>query len=237
MMHCTSTTSARRCRLSQIFSGCLLPTNGIPPNYLFAFCVITNDSDKQDAVGPWTPSPSGSESKADKTLGVCSQREDASPAAIPSRSLPVPSQQRNEPIRFLVVDDSELNRKMNWKSIKSDPAIAACSNIFDADDGDTAVAALRALDEAGTPVDCILLDYVMLRMNGPEAAKVMRSELGYKGLIIAITGNVLAKDRDEMLAVGADYVLVKPLVKKALMDILYKEFGDRIASMELPGAT
>jgi CheY-like chemotaxis protein len=36
--------------------------------------------------------------------------------------------------------------------------------------------------------------------------------LGYDGVIIAVTGNVLLADKDEFLSAGADFFLVFPLV-------------------------
>ena len=56
----------------------------------------------------------------------------------------------------------------------------------------------------------VLMDYVMPNMEGPEAAHTMR-ELGYTGLIIGITGNVLPSDKARFISQGADIVLTKPV--------------------------
>ncbi len=50
----------------------------------------------------------------------------------------------------------------------------------------------------------------MPKMSGTEAAQIIR-KLGYKGLIVAVTGNVLPEDKDIILASGMDCVLPKPL--------------------------
>lgn len=58
--------------------------------------------------------------------------------------------------------------------------------------------------------EAILMDYVMERMNGPEAVKHIR-DLGYTGVIIGVTGNAWQADLDFFVKQGADAVLTKPL--------------------------
>lgn len=62
----------------------------------------------------------------------------------------------------------------------------------------------------GDPYDFILIDYQMPKMDGPTAIAAIRA-LGYKGIILGLTGNVLAADQDVMMAAGANDVLTKPL--------------------------
>ena len=51
---------------------------------------------------------------------------------------------------------------------------------------------MRSETEDSRAVDFVLMDYVMIRMNGHEAVQRMRSDLGYKGVVIGgITGNAL----------------------------------------------
>ena len=58
--------------------------------------------------------------------------------------------------------------------------------------------------------DFILMDYQMLIMDGPAAISAIRA-LGYEGVILGLTGNVLAVDQDVMVKAGAQAVLTKPL--------------------------
>jgi len=77
----------------------------------------------------------------------------------------------------------------------------------------TAAAATAAAPTSGNMsdvFDAVLMDYVMPVMEGPEAARRMR-ELGYTGLIVGITGNVLLADKDWFVKQGADLVLTKPV--------------------------
>ena len=58
--------------------------------------------------------------------------------------------------------------------------------------------------------DFILMDYQMPVMDGPAAIAAIRG-LGYQGVVLGLTGNVLAVDQDVMVGAGADGVLTKPL--------------------------
>ena len=49
----------------------------------------------------------------------------------------------------------------------------------------------------------------MPRLNGPRAAQQIRA-LGYEGIIVGITGKILAEDVRDFVDHGADMVLGKP---------------------------
>ena len=78
-------------------------------------------------------------------------------------------------------------------------------------DGDEAVEAVRdSIQGSAPPIHAILMDNLMVRMNGPDAATGMRA-LGYKGVIIGVTGNVNTADIDIYTEAGANNVLQKPI--------------------------
>lgn len=58
--------------------------------------------------------------------------------------------------------------------------------------------------------DLILMDNIMMTMGGLEATKEIRG-LGYRGLIIGATGNIMPDDIELFLEAGANDVLGKPL--------------------------
>eukprot|EP01039_Chlorochromonas_danica_P003832 gene3832-4185_t len=62
----------------------------------------------------------------------------------------------------------------------------------------------------GRPFDLILLDDNMPRLAGFQTAQALR-KLGYKGLIIGVTGDVHEEAVQRFLSHGADHVLSKPL--------------------------
>jgi len=100
------------------------------------------------------------------------------------------------------------------------PVLGVCE-VIEADDGITGLDALRLELAEGRAVDLVLLDYVMITMDGPEAAKKIRAEVvGYTGPVIGITGNALPEDIAFFKAHGADSVITKPLTNAKLLDTL-----------------
>ena len=47
-------------------------------------------------------------------------------------------------------------------------------------------------------------------MRGRDAVRLIR-DLGYNGVIIGVTANVLTADVEDFIAQGADYVIKKPM--------------------------
>ena len=175
------------------------------------------------------------------------KRGGASPAAARA---PAPSSrplQAAGVCRLLVVDDSALNVKMMVRQLKGAQsrrpnlfqektctAAAAVEaeegphppplqrvemEIAEADDGLGAVALVRRAMEEGRPFDAVFMDSVMMHMQGPEAAQAMRA-MGFEGLVVGVTGNVMADDVALYLQAGADRVLFKPVVVDELDTVL-----------------
>jgi len=112
------------------------------------------------------------------------------------------------PLCVLVVDDTPLSRKMQCRLLKR-----RCRAFIEAEDGQQAVDIVNASlasDSENSAIDLILMDSVMPVLSGVLAAKKIR-EMGYRGIIVGITGNVAQDDIDTFLASGADVVLPKPL--------------------------
>ena len=119
-----------------------------------------------------------------------------------------------------------MNRKMLCKLLEG------YSNCIDtAENGAVAVEFVWRSMEEDIPFDLVLMDYQMPVMDGPSAAKAMR-EMGYKGPIIGVTGNVLASHVKTFVYHGANAVLPKPLdidvLVQAVMGTSYSQ------SMQLP---
>ena len=105
------------------------------------------------------------------------------------------------------------------QSSANKPILGDCV-ILEADDGFTALDLMRSESAAGRVINFVLMDYVMIRMNGPEAVQNMRVDLGYRGVVIGITGNALPEDLDNFRDHGANVVLTKPLTNAKLMDAM-----------------
>eukprot|EP01035_Chromulina_nebulosa_P045802 gene45802-biopygen31668 len=79
-------------------------------------------------------------------------------------------------LTILIVDDSSANRKIVRRMLQSSankPILGDCV-ILEADDGSTALDLMRSETAAGRVINFVLMDYVMIRMNGPEAVQKMR---------------------------------------------------------------
>ena len=128
------------------------------------------------------------------------------------------------PLRVLVVDDSEPNRRLAEVLLRRhgfDVASAA--------DGATALDLLEA-----EPFDLVLLDAMMPGMDGPAVAREVRRREAASGLdpipIVALTASVLPEDRARMLEAGMDDHLAKPLRAEDLAEVL----GRRLAAGDGP---
>lgn len=115
-------------------------------------------------------------------------------------------------LRILVVDDSVTNRKLCQRLLERSghTTEGAC-------DGREAVNMVRSSLKTGNLYDCILLDYEMPVMNGPEACQLIR-KMGCNSYIAGVTGNVMSEDVDHFRSCGANWVLPKPFRLEALED-------------------
>jgi len=123
---------------------------------------------------------------------------------------------------ILVVDDSTLCQKMIRRILESFG--------FDTDEADTGLAAVMKLKENPGRFGAVLMDLRMPIMNGITAIKVMREELGYTKLVIALTAE---SDRDilaEALRSGADDYISKPARVQDILNALKKHglYGSEI---------
>jgi len=127
-------------------------------------------------------------------------------------------------LRIMIVDDSDLNRRMMRRCVQRvllDIERDGFEVDFEeADDGEWAIELVyKSMDFGERNFDFIFMDNVMLKMNGPEAAKKMR-EIGYLGKIIGVTGNTQKADLEGFVRLGADVVLTKPVDMSLLLGII-----------------
>lgn len=130
-----------------------------------------------------------------------------------------PEQKTESPLKFLIADDTELNRTMVTKLLvrNGQQAVAV-------EDGLQAVEAIQRED-----FDAILMDVQMPVMDGLEATKKIRqwekAESKTPVAIIALTANNERKDRDHYFAAGMNGVITKPLDVKTVLPTLRKIIG------------
>jgi len=87
----------------------------------------------------------------------------------------------------------------------------------------------------GADYDIIFMDHFMPKMDGIEAAKIIR-ELGYKRPIIALTANALAGQAEMFMANGFDGFISKPIDIRQLNATLNRLVRDKYPAETIEGA-
>jgi len=117
-------------------------------------------------------------------------------------------------LHVLVVDDNIINREVAVAMLEE----FGCTVVL-ADEGRGAVA--HAEHER---FDLILMDCQMPGMNGYDATEAIRADEVRRGLrrtpIVALTANVMARDRERAIQSGMDSFLAKPFKAVQLFDVL-----------------
>jgi len=117
-------------------------------------------------------------------------------------------------LHILVVDDNEINRKLN--------TILLHQWGITVDEAADGVAAVEACSRQY--YDLILMDVHMPAMDGIEATRRIRmlQEGSKLTPVVALTANALSGDRERYLAAGMDDYLEKPLTEEALRKTIEK---------------
>lgn len=126
----------------------------------------------------------------------------AQPQRSPISSPPAPAPTEAARPRILVVDDDPTGRELSVAVLQR-----VGYHVDAAGDGLTAVAAARSVR-----YDLILLDVEMPGLDGPAAARQIRSETGAKSpVIVALTAHVEPEEQQRCRDAGVDDILFKPI--------------------------
>ena len=135
----------------------------------------------------------------------------------PSPSTSAAKAPANEPkiefrgLRVLLVEDNRINRRVAREMLQQ-----ADIEVGTAADGIQAVEAVR--NEA---FDAVLMDLQMPEMDGIEATRIIRNELGLTELpIIALTAHSMYGDREKCLDAGMNDYVAKPIDRRSLFAAL-----------------
>ena len=108
-----------------------------------------------------------------------------------------------EGVRALVVDDSDTNLDVVRHILEHHGAMVTCCS-----DGAAAVEFVRAQEQ---PFDVVLMDVQMPILDGNEATRRIRRDLGLKTLpIIGLTASALRSEHQRSLDAGMNEVISKP---------------------------
>ncbi|MCF8209700.1 MAG: CHASE domain-containing protein [Rhodoferax sp.] len=138
---------------------------------------------------------------------------------------------RLQGLRLLVVEDNKINQLVAKGLLAQEGA-----EISLADDGQLGV---QAVANASTPFDAVLMDVQMPVMDGYEATRAIRTQLGQTQLpIIAMTANAMASDRAACLAAGMNDHVGKPFELDHLVGLLLSFTGRPAGSaVHVPAAS
>ena len=114
---------------------------------------------------------------------------------------------------MLLVEDEAVNREIARAFLEH-----AGLKVVEAADG------LQALERiVQGPVDLVLMDMQMPRMDGLEATRRMRADPAVPRVpILAMTANAFAEDRERCLAAGMDDFITKPIKPDKFFQVLLK---------------
>lgn len=139
------------------------------------------------------------------------------PQPRPIRAKKPPAYDRNlgnkMPLRILVAEDNKINRKLLMSMLKK----LGYTEIFEACDGVEAVQ-LMDVDRGDSPVDVILMDLWMPRMDGYEAAERILAMPRYakgpdgkkKITVLAVSADATTEALEKTSAVGMEGFMTKP---------------------------
>ncbi len=135
-------------------------------------------------------------------------------------------------LRVLVAEDNEVNRRSTQMMLED-----FATTILTADNGQQALQLFRS-----EHFDIVLMDIQMPVMDGLETTRHMRmheAKLNAKPVpIIALTANVMSRDKDTCMSAGMSDYLAKPLRKHDLRAIVEKHLPGRVVfSGETSAAT
>jgi signal transduction histidine kinase/ActR/RegA family two-component response regulator len=133
-------------------------------------------------------------------------------APVAEAVVPVEAEEEDRPLRVLVVDDHDINRR----AVELILAPLGC-DISTAADG---MAALRQCDTAA--FDVIFMDVRMPELDGRETTRRLRAGTSPNATtpVIAVTADTAPDDIAACMAAGMDYFVSKPLTPPALLGAL-----------------
>jgi signal transduction histidine kinase/DNA-binding response OmpR family regulator/HPt (histidine-containing phosphotransfer) domain-containing protein len=133
------------------------------------------------------------------------------------------SKRRLAGMRVLLVEDNLINQQVADELLSAEGAIVSL-----AANGKLGVEAVAV---AAPQFDIVLMDIQMPVMDGYEATRQIREELGLRDLaIVAMTANAMSSDREVCLAAGMNEHIGKPFDMAKLVSIMLRMTGLQISS-------
>ncbi|GAB4214640.1 MAG: hypothetical protein Fur007_11220 [Rhodoferax sp.] len=139
----------------------------------------------------------------------------AMPALQQTPATPAPNAPDLQGMHLLVVEDNLVNQQVADELLRSRGA-----RVTLADNGQRAV---DAVADAANHFDAVLMDLQMPVLDGLQATRIIRTQLGRTDLpIVAMTANALPSDREACLAAGMNDHVGKPFNVDNLVALLHR---------------
>jgi len=131
-------------------------------------------------------------------------------------------------LHVLIVDDSDINLEVTKRILeKSGAEVSLAGNGLEA---------FEMLRESPHQFDVVLMDVQMPVLDGHQATRRIRTELGLVDLpIIALTAGALSSERQRALAAGMDDFIVKPFDSRTLAQSILRH--TRVSGAGSPAKT
>ncbi len=114
-----------------------------------------------------------------------------------------------EGVRVLVVDDDDIMQEILLRILDEQGAIVTCCS-----DG---ASALEHVNDRGAQLDIVLIDVRMPVLDGNEATRRIRGDLGQTLPIIGLTAGALFTERKQSLDAGMTDVITKPFDPRKML--------------------
>jgi signal transduction histidine kinase/CheY-like chemotaxis protein/streptogramin lyase len=147
-------------------------------------------------------------------------------AQVPQSSLSVNFAEKY-PLRILLAEDNAVNQKLALRVLSK----LGYTEVMVAQNG---LEAVEKFDELF--YDLILMDVQMPEMDGLEATRLIRLKHYQQPVIISMTANAMAEDREACMKAGMDDYISKPVKLEVLVALLEKwsqEIAKKAASKDL----
>jgi PAS domain S-box-containing protein len=148
--------------------------------------------------------------------------------AVPQNFAETPQRQALADVRILLVDDSDINLDVTKRILELHGAELQLAN-----NGLEACDRLRAQPY---DFDVVLMDVQMPLLDGYQATRYIRAELGLVDLpVIALTAGALSSERQRAVAAGMDDFIIKPFDAPTLISTILRHV--RISVLQAPTPT
>ncbi len=127
---------------------------------------------------------------------------------------------KNTDLHFLIVDDNRINQKITQKILRRYHITSSLAN-----DGRQAIKMNKSKE-----FDMIMMDINMPKINGMEAAKMIR-KLDKKTPIIALTAVELDEMRNQILNSGISDIIHKPYDIQEFLNIILKNLPSKLVDV------